>query len=220
MMKTKAMLIMLMMAPLFFGCTVLSFYPLYTEDTLIRDDRITGKWYTTDGNLFDSTPADTIIWDISFPENIQANMTHAFANGVDETIPNSYAYNLNMYNQHEPETGAEFILHLVKLGDQVFVDFFPIDYEESFDNTLLVIHLMGVHTFAKIDYGEQLTINWFDAELMQTLFNENRIRVKHENNGVYTLLTAKPVELQKFVQKYAGEKSAFSEDLLFKLSKY
>ncbi len=212
-MKTKAMLVMMMPA-LFIGCTVLSFYPLYTEDTLIRDDRISGKWYTTDNTT------DTIIWDISFPENIQANLTHAFAVGADEAIPNSYAYTLNMYNQHEPETAAEFILHLVKLGDQVFVDFFPIDWEEIFDNTLLVFHLMGVHTFAKIEFGEQITINWFDAELMQTLFNENRIRVRHENNGVYTLLTAKPDELQKFVQKYAGEKSAFSEDLLFQLSKY
>jgi hypothetical protein len=55
--------------------------------------------------------------------------------------------------------------------------------------------------------------------LLQKLFDENKIRIKHENNGVYTLLTAKPEELQKFVIKFANEDKAFSDFMKYTLTK-
>ena len=85
-----------------------------------------------------------------------------------------------------PEDNTEFHLHIVKLGDNVFIDLFPEVWQMS--NTFLAIHLMSVHSFAKIDIGNKLEINWFDSELLQKLFDENKIRIKHENNGVYTLI--------------------------------
>lgn len=220
-MKTKAIIILASLALALSGCTVLSFYPLYSEDVLVRDDRITGKWYTTEGNqVFGGSSQDTLIWEISFPEEIQAKLSHNPFDKSDEKIINEYTYTLLVYDPSAPGSKAEFMTHLVKLGGRFFIDFFPVDWEESCNNTLLAIHLMGVHTFARIELGEQLKIQWFDGDNLEKLLNENRIRIRHEYNGVYTLLTAKPAELQKFVGKYADEKDAFSEGLQYDLSKY
>jgi hypothetical protein len=220
-MKTKAIMFLVTLASVLSGCTVLSFYPLYSEDVLIRDDRITGRWYTTEGNQIPGgSSQDTLIWEISFPEEIQAKLSHNPFDERDGKIINEYTYALVVYDPYEPGSKAEFLVHLVKLGDRYFVDFFPVDWEENYKNTLLAIHLMGVHTFARIDLGEQLKIQWFDGDFLEELLAENKIRIRHEYNGAYTLLTAEPEELQNFVQKYADEKDAFSEGLQYDLNKY
>ena len=220
-MKTKAIMFLVTLASALSGCTVLSFYPLYSEDVLVRDDRITGKWYTTEGNqIFGGSSQDTLIWEIRFPEEIQAKLSHNPFDKRDEKITNEYTYTLVVYDPSESGSKAEFIAHLVRLGDRFFVDFFPVDWEENYKNTLLAIHLMGVHTFARIELGEHLKIQWFDGDYLEKLLAENKIRIQHEYNGAYTLLTAKPEELQKFVLKYADEQDAFSEGLQYDLNAY
>ncbi len=217
-MKTKAILFLVTLAIVLSGCTVLSFYPLYSEDVLVIDDRIIGKWFTTESKqLFGGAPEDTLIWEISFPEEIQAKMSHNPFGNRDDNISNVYTYKLVVYDPSEPTKQVIFMTHLVKLGSRFFIDFFPVDWEENCNSALLAIHLMGVHTFARIDMGEQLTIQWFDGDHLEKLLNENKIRIRHEYNGAYTLLTAKPEELQKFVLKYADEEDAFSEGLQYDL---
>ena len=208
------------MASAMSACTVLSFYPLYSEDVLIRDDRIVGTWLSVDNDkVFTGASGDSLIWEITFPEKIKEVQSQKLLSRQDNKIPNTFTYLLKVYEPSDEDTRAEFNIHLVKLGSQVFVDFFPEDWEGKINNTLLAIHLMGVHTFARIDIGEQLHINWFDAEQLEKLIDENRIRVRHESNGAYTMLTAKPAELQKFVIKYAGEPDAFSESLNYRLGR-
>lgn len=220
-MKTKAIMLLLVLLSALSGCTVLSFYPLYSEDVLVRDDRITGRWYTTEGNhIRGGSSEDSLIWEIRFPEEIPAKLSHNPYDTRDDKISNEYTYTLEVYDTSEPGSKAEFVAHLVKLGDRSFVDFFPVDWEENYKNTLLAIHLMGVHTFARIELGEQLKIQWFDGDFLEELLAENKIRIRHEYNGAYTLLTAEPEELQRFVQKYADEEDALSEGLQYHLSKF
>jgi hypothetical protein len=221
-MKTRTIVTSLLGAVIVSSCTVLSFYPLYTEKELIRDDRIIGKWQSLNNkDVFptseNNTQIDTMIWDISFQNKIwKKRLNNPFDRG-SEQISNKFTYTLNIYDKSMPENKAEFHLHIVKLGDKLFIDLFPEEWQK--DNALLAIHLMSVHTFAKIDIGDKLEINWFDTELLQKLFDENKIRIKHEDNGVYTLLTAKPEELQKFVIKYANEDKAFSDLMKYTLIK-
>lgn len=218
--KQKIFFGLFAMALAFSACTVLSFYPLYSEDVLIRDDRIVGTWLSVDNDkVFSGSSGDSLIWEISFPSEIKGAQSQKNLGKNDNKIPNTFTYFLKVYEPSDPDTQAGFNLHLVQLSNQVFVDFFPEDWEGNCNNTLLAIHLMGVHTFAKIDIGGLMQINWFDEEQLEKLIDENRIRVSHESNGANTLLTAKPAELQKFVIKYAGEPDAFSENLNYRLGR-
>jgi hypothetical protein len=219
-MKTKSILIVIIFGILISSCTVLSFYPLYTKDKLIKDDRIIGQWqsvfHASTGPVGPSVK-DTIIWNISFNDKIwRKPLNNPFDRG-DKQILNQYTYTLNVYHKDKPADSAEFHLHLVKLGDKIYLDFFPEEWNKN--NDILAVHLMYVHTFAKITINNQLEIQWFDSGWLQQMFDENKIRIKHENNGVYTLLTAKPKELQQFIIKYSDDKEAFSEDMNYTLKK-
>ena len=219
-MKTRTIVTGLLATVIVSSCTVLSFYPLYTDKELIRDDRIIGKWQSLNNKDFfptseSKTVIDTMIWEISYQKTVwKKKLNNPFDRG-SEDIPNKFTYTLHMYDKSMPDNHTEFHLHILKLGDNLYIDFFPEVWQMN--DTFLAIHLMSVHTFAKIDIGNKLEINWFDSELVQKLFDENKIRIKHENNGVYTLLTAKPEELQKFVIKYAKEDKAFSDFMRYTL---
>jgi len=221
-MKIRTIVTGLLATVIVSGCTVLSFYPLYTEKELVRDDRIIGEWQSLNNKDFyptseNNTVIDTLIWEISLQNKIwRKRLNNPFDRG-SEQIPNKFTYTLRIYDKSMPENNTEFNLHLVKLGNNVFIDLIPEVWQ--MDDTFLVVHLISVHTFAKIDIGNKIEINWFDSEFLQKLFDENKIRIKHENNGVYTLLTARPEELQKFVIKYANEDKAFSDLMKYTLRK-
>jgi hypothetical protein len=218
-MKTKVILTLITCIVLISSCTILSFYPLYTDNVLIKDDRIIGKWQSIkrESTNVGASYSDTLIWEISFMKEIwRKKLNNPFDRG-DKKIPNQFTYTLNIYDKSNPQDCAEFHLHLVKLGSKTYLDFFPEEWNKY--NNILAVHLMYVHTFAKVEINQQLEIQWFDSEWLQEMFDENRIRIKHENNGVYTLLTAKPEELQQFIIKYSDDKEAFSEDLKYILNR-
>jgi len=222
-MKTRTIVTTLLATVIVSSCTVISFYPLYTEKELVRDDRIIGKWqysYNRDFNFAPRNRAvmDTMIVEISFQNTVwKKRLNNPFDRG-SEDIPNKFTYTLHMYDKSMPKNEyTEYHLHIVKLGNNLFIDLFPEEWMK--DDSFLAIHLVSAHTFAKIDIGDKLEINLFDSHFLQNLFDKNKIRIKHENNGVYTLLTAKPEELQKFVIKYANEDKAFSDLMKFTLTK-
>lgn len=188
------------------GCTVLSFYPLYTEDVLIKDDRIIGKWESCT-DVF--SKADTLIWEIKFHD------TRRIKQFIGKTeVPNKYKYSLFIKKKSSPEINAEFQLHLVELGGLTYFDFYIeewdlSDYEDSILGLILGFHLVGVHTFAKVEISDNITISWFDSEWFTEKLRENKVRIKHEENNKDILLTAQPKELQKFVMKYSEDENAF-----------
>ena len=200
-MKLKNILFVIIPVIFITSCTVHSFYPLYTENELIKDDRILGSWRTITGK---DSPSDTIYWDIAFNQN------------KDKT--NKFTYTLNLHYNNLLEDSAIFQLHLVKLDGNIFLDFFPED--GNIKNDLFTNHLMPVHTFAKLEIEDEIKITWFDSDWLQKLFEQNKIRMRHEKNNDTILLTAKPEELQKFIIKYAHDEKAYSEYMNYTLSKY
>ncbi len=219
MMKSQVLLATIICLLTISSCTVLSFYPLYTKNELIKDDRILGQWQsiTHAGSSVGPSHSDTLIWNIKFKAGKwKKKVNNPFDRGAFKK-PNQYTYTLKTYNKSTPEDSAEFNLHLVKLGDKTYLDFFPEDWSKN--NNILAVHLMYVHTFAKIDISDKIKIQWLDSDWLQQLFHDNKIRIKYESNGAYTLLTAKPQELQKFIIKYSNHETAFSEDLQYTLAK-
>lgn len=191
-----------------YGCTVLSFYPLYTEDVLIRNDKIIGKWETIEGGF---STSDTLIWEIVFKDKRWAKKHHTPSDGVSREEPNKFAYSLFLYYAANPEKKAEFQLHLVELNGKTYIDFFPEQWNVGI--SILEFHLMGVHTFAKVNIeNDSIAINWFDSDWFKDNLESNKIRIKHEKNSANILLTTQPKELQKFVSKYSNDEDAFDAD--------
>ena len=196
------------------GCTVLSFYPLYTEDVLVKNDTIIGKWETTEGFL--SSNDDTLVWEITFNKKQWIKKPNTPFDRGEKEVPNKYTYSLFLYDKSTPDNKSEFQMHLIHLAGETFIDFYPEKWET--DNIILGFHLIGVHTFAKVNITtDSITINWFDADWFANKLEEKKIRIKHEKNSSNILLTAQPKELQKFVVKYADDENAFDYDSPFVL---
>jgi hypothetical protein len=198
------------------SCAVISFYPLYTEDVLKRDDRIIGKWSTIEEQGMHPSDVDTLIWEISFSDKKWVKKHNAPYDRGSHQVDNRYAYSLFVYYKSNPEDKVEFQLHLVDLEGKTYIDFYPEEWRV--DNTILAFHLMGVHTFAKVDINDEyINIDWFDSDWFEQKLKENKIRIKHEKNSGNILLTAQPKDLQKFVIKYSDDENAFDDDNKFEL---
>jgi len=93
-----------------------------------------------------------------------------------------------------------------KIKDQLFLDFYPVDYEEGNLNKLVSYHLLKTHSLVKIDIASDgiLKLRWFDEDKISELIKSNRIKIKYEKVGIdeTILLTASSDELQKFIAKY------------------
>jgi len=191
-MKARNFSIILIIALFFSGCVVYSFYPLYTEKDLFPNDILTGNWIDDEG--------------------AEWNFEHAyFGKKVLENI-DSTSYVLYLKDKDERE--SEFNIHIIKLGGHYFLDFYLEEFSDDDNLDLEDFHIILVHTFAKLTVTEnQLQINWFDQDWLEDLIEENKIRIHHENNGDYILLTAKPKELQKFVEKYVNSEEAFKDGM-------
>lgn len=194
-MKAKNFSIILIMVVFFSGCVVYSFYPLYTEKDLFPNDLMTGEWVDDDDSEW--------------------IFTHPFKGKKELGIRDSLRYNLHLKTEEDGVIReSEFIVHVIELGGHYFLDFYLEEYVNDDELDLASFHIIPVHTFAKLTVrDDNLLINWFDQEWLQDLIEENKIRIHHENNDDFILLTAKPRELQKFVTKYVNSEDAFEDGL-------
>ena len=106
---------------------------------------------------------------------------------------------------------AEFKVHLVKLGDHYFFDFYNIKNRCSDDDGLAIAPLLATHSFAKVVLDkDDMKLYFFDIEWLEKLFEQRKIRIKHEvMEEDIIVLTAPTADLQEFVRKYAEEEKAF-----------
>lgn len=185
------------------GCTVLSFYPFYTKDVLVRSEKLTGDWTTYDDK------EKPIIWKIYFPDSVF--IENEDTQWEEKKVPNTYTYLLNCYRKNSDEDTVRFKIHLFKIKNQLFLDFMPEDWEIEHD--MLAFHLMAAHTVAKVALDDSLDVTWMEPEWFDELIKENKIRIHHEKNEYYTLLTAKSKELVKFISKYASDEVAWKDGL-------
>ncbi|QIA08680.1 hypothetical protein [Draconibacterium halophilum] len=207
-MKTRNILLIAIITLLLSGCVVYSFYPLYTESDLFENDLLLGEWFEDDNQ------------DVVFSGSDDSwNFTHPFVGDKNDGIRNKKRYVLSLTsNENDIVKESKFEVHVIKLADEYFLDFYIEDYGDDDNITLADLHLVPVHTFAKLTvFDDKLEIRWFDPEWLEDLIKENKIRVHHEDNGDFILLTAKPKELQKFVSKYVDSEEAFEDGLAVEL---
>ena len=203
-MKARKFFLIGMLILFLSGCVVYSFYPLYTEKDLFPNDILTGQWLETEDETSTIGDADGI-WTFEHPyidkENSEERDSLSYLLTLKTKVDSGYVESV-------------FDVHLIELGGDYFLDFYLDDFLGADDLTLSDFHIIPVHTFAKLTLTNGgLFINWFNPDWLEELIRQNKIRIHHEDNGDFILLTAKTNELQKFVAKYVNSKEAFEDGL-------
>jgi len=201
-MKTRTFILIGMLA-LMAGSCIPSLFPLYTEKDLVTDDRIVGTWGAGEMGTwvieqFDYTPPSDI-----------------FSSDWSETKENN-TYRLTVIETDGGDTlETEFVLHMLVLGKQHYLNYYPADYE--LDHDFLAWHMIEANNFSKVWITEDsISIGFFDPSYLEELIEKNRIKISHirHDNGI--LITARTKELQKFVIKYGDDQDAILGPDVFK----
>jgi hypothetical protein len=201
-MKKKTVILIGMLA-LLAGSCIPSLFPLYTDEDLVTDDRIVGDWDTGEGGT----------WVI---ERLDYTPTSDFFSRDWSAPGEKKNYRLNVIEVSEEDTlEAEFILHMLVLDGQYYLNYYPVDYE--LDHDFLAWHMIEANNFSKVNLSDDsLSLSFFNPDYLEELIDKNRIKISHirHDNGI--LLTAGTRELQKFVIKYGDEEDATLEPDVFK----
>jgi hypothetical protein len=109
---------------------------------------------------------------------------------------------------------GEFKVHLLRLGDQLYLDFFPDDeaMKKLDRNDFYKFHWLPAHTFARVYRVEpELSMAFMNPDWLAKLLKEDPAAIGHVQRGddVVVVLTASTKALQAFVKKHADE--AFGE---------
>ena len=198
-MKTRIILLSLLMIFILQGCLVKSLHPFYTENDIIFKKELLGKW----------TDKDSAAWEIR---------QHMRTTGILKPEVPDKSYDITLTDK---KGSSHLIAHLFRLEDQLYLDFLPTDVHCQ--NDLAEIHLVPTHSLAKIDLsGGNITISWYNEEWLIGLFNKNKIRIAHERvpydpdlkdpESMQVILTAQTGELQKFIIKYGNDPEAFKNE--------
>ena len=205
-MKAKLFGQLLVLVLLLQSCGVVSFYPLYTEETVIENDQIIGVWENS---------ADEYIWEIFKPDTLKSSPIEIDDHNVDN---NKYSYLAFVYLDDEPEQWTEFMIHLVKIGKYTYADIFP--YSWKFKNEHLMAHMVPVHSFARVSFDTTFTVAFMDQELLEDLITQKKVRIPYvEDDDGKTLLLSKPEELQKFLIKYEDDEAGLFDEFIWNLAR-
>lgn len=196
-MKMKKLLFYLL-AAILGGCVpVISLHPLYTEKDIVFEEKLLGTW------VDDPNGPDTI-WE--------------FKRHQDKK--NAYQFNYTITESEKPLKGI-FVAHMVKLGDKLFMDVFPLSYpsgENHFEEAKWGINtgfFVPAHTFLKVNsIGPTLKLCITNVEEIEKLLKADPNAIKHETVEDSIVLTASTSELQKFVVKYADDSRVFDNEII------
>lgn len=176
------------------GC-IFSLHPLWTQENKIFDASLLGTWYVERCENPDPESCPRL----------------EFASMGDS------AYRMTQYADMRllrNETGdslskVTFLCTAVKLGKHTFLDLYP---EEESIGKRFSENFFPVHSFMKIQLAkDQFSIALLNHDRLAMLFDQKRIRIRHETIGDYTILTASTQELGAFMEKYADDPNAFEE---------
>ena len=188
-MKTKKFLFYVL-AALLGGCIpVMSLHPLFTEETLVFEEKLLGTWVDDSNN----------IWEFKNPNEQEKSYKLIF---VD----------------NEGQKGS-FDARLTKLENKLFLDVYPSEppWDEEDPNKVEwpynTFFFMPVHTFIKINGIEpELKLQLTDDDELKKLLKEDPNAVEHTSTEDKFVLTASTKELQAFVVKYADDSRVFTAE--------
>ena len=206
-MKIKK-IIFYLLAGLLGGCVpVMSLHPLFTEEKIVFEEKLLGKW-------MDNPNSPKSTWEFKRIEDSTQEDGE-----LNPPKKPEKAYQLILFN-NEDNTKGSFYAHLVKLENRLFLDVYPsrlpcAQPDPNEDWLLNTFFLIPSHSFVIIDSIEpQLKMRWTNQDEMEKLLKEKPNAIKHELIEDTIVLTAPTEQLQLFVLKYADDKRLFSEQTI------
>lgn len=189
-MRTLKLIVLLGIFVLSLSC-VLSLNPLYTEKDLVVEPKIEGNWADKEGKE---------IWTFEKASEKSYKLTIVQKEKSGESSEKS-----------ETEEPVKFAVHLVKLGNYIFMDLYP--QEPDIKNDFYKWHLLPAHSFSRIWIEQDnvkismLSIDWF-----KKMIEKKKVKIAYEKIDENRFVMTAPTEkLQKFVLKYAEDSEAFPE---------
>jgi hypothetical protein len=185
-MKPKNALLLIVVLIATQSCTIFSLNPLYHEDDLLEEPALLGAWQEDDeGKEF-----------VSF----------------EKYEGKRYIFRYMEKDGPEKIDSVSFEAGLLKVGEHYFLDLYPYYEQESSESDYLLRGFIPTHSFLKIEWNkDDLDLYIFSYDRLQELFEQNRIRIRHQTFEDYIVITASTDELQKFIKKYADDEKAFDD---------
>jgi hypothetical protein len=193
-MKLKIFLSLVLISLILNSCLFKSFNPFYLEEDIAYDENIIGSWIDQ----------DSVMWNFE-----QFSTTEKFPK---KTVKKPF-YLL----KYMEESGklSKFKVTLFRLGDALYLDFFP-ELETISEYEFLTLHTMPVHSLAKLEITDEkaIAIKWFNEDWLGKLIEDGKTDIKHERihygaeEGTI-VLTASTDELRLFIMRFGTDPDAF-----------
>lgn len=184
-MKTKLFSLAFVIISLMLAGCIPSVHGLYTDDVLVFDESLTGSWTDQDGGIWEFSTSDSSSYTLAYTEELP----------------------------YTPQAKNYFTVHLVRLEDEYFLDFFPNDDNQLSLTSMMANSLFPTHLFAKIEFiDEEVIIRLMNPERLKEMLGQGLISVKHEITDNNIVLTAQPKELQAFVTEFSKDAEAFATE--------
>lgn len=169
------------------GCYTLSVHSLYTEDDIVFEPRLIGVW---------GAPGESDeTWEFE-QSGDNAYRLVVRNEGVEELEGEKY----RVVNEIDPVKDGIFEIHLVKLGEYLFMDIYP--EEPEIGNELFKAHVIPAHSFARIKItDDNFSLAFFDSQWLENGIEEGRIFIDHTTRDDIIVLTANTADLQRFILK-------------------
>jgi len=190
-MKTKNVIFLVIILITAQSCTIFSLNPLYHDEDLIEEPELLGVWEQKD-------------------------------EGKEYVSFEKYEDKKYIFRYMEEDEGPQdldtisFEAGLLKIGDHYFIDLYPY-YDQEFEEAdYLFRSFIPTHSALKIEWqNDELQLYIFSYDRLEELFEQNRIRIRHQMFDDYIVITASTDELQKFLRKYADDEKAFDDSSTF-----
>lgn len=194
-MKTKGILIILSIL-LFSSCIVKSLQPFYVKSSESFNNKLIGKWN-------DTKKGD---WEIlSFKAEFEKENKEEKLKEEDKKIVENYK-NAYIIKYTKKDNEATFTGMPFKVNEHLFIDFSIFEFDIGSENKIAEQHLLNTHSTALvlINKDNSLTLKWLSEKAVGNLFDQKKLRLKHEKIGLNQdlVLTASTKELHNFLKKF------------------
>ena len=210
-----------------------SLHGIVTDESRMTDDRILGTWSydapttkellpgKSDGMIMERSPKE-----IDYKFERAANITCTYANG-GKTVFEGMA--LSMLKDEEPFITSQellpyyilthrelvnqdtiisyFRVEMTRIQQHTWLDFLPLPQDEGIFAGHFATSYVLAHTFGTIDFLDgNIEIRPIDADYIQKLITQKRIRLKHEQRKEDDIiLTASTRDLREFLNNYCDD---------------
>ena len=208
----------LIVACLLQSACVTTLQPLVTYDTIITDDRITGKWKSDEREI-------TVL---RFPESdFYKNNKNEFEKEmkrrdrsikeIRDSILFSKAY---LIEYTKDGFKYELLGGIIRINGQLFMNFTPVT-SAPVTNPSEEINIdpgssLSGNTIAKVEIQNANTVkvDFLDGGFIYEQVKAGHLKIKNEKDDLYDtfLITASTAELQKFLEKYGKDSRFYNKE--------